>query len=97
LKTTLPSRINSVDEAKAFLDQLIMNDEYYHPEEDALEVRWTTLESDHPTEDQCVYLNKLMADIYLLPECDPEMVDDELYMEFDPCLYILDNINKEII
>ena len=64
MKTTLPSRITTVEEAKAFLTELFDNHESYNPIDDAHDIDWTTCE---PTEKEKDRLNDLMHDIYELP------------------------------
>lgn len=65
MKTTLPASITSIDEAKQFLTDLHNNNESFHPEDDAFDIYWQTTEvSDEEKE----LLNKLMNDIYSLPE-----------------------------
>ena len=64
MKTTLPSKITTVEEAKAFLTDLFNNKESYDPIEDAHDIVWTTCE---PTDEEMDQLNNLMDDIYELP------------------------------
>ena len=85
MKTKLPKAINSVDEAKAFLTDLHNNNEAYHPEENAHEILWDGV---HASEAECDKLNKLMDDIYSLPE-----LDNYPNVEWDPCGFLLD-LNK---
>jgi hypothetical protein len=85
MKTELPDGINNVEEAKIYLDQLILNEEIYHPEEDAFDIVWR---NEQPTEQEAILMNKLMYDIYNLPQCQTD-ADGE--MEFDPCAYIIDH------
>ena len=64
MKTTLPSKITTVEEAKAFLTDLFNNHESYNPIDDAHDIDWTTCE---PTTEEKDILNDLMHDIYELP------------------------------
>lgn len=93
MKTTLPVSINTVGEAKAFLAELYTNGESFHPEDDAHDILWNEVEVSPAEADQ---LNALMSMIYELPECTPKH-DGEigLYMDFDPCGYILDIHNAD--
>ena len=87
MKTQLPQSINSIEEAKAFLAALHSNNEQFHPEDDAHEIEWLTIEDENncPTVSECDQLNKLMNDIYNLPGNN-----DAQNMAFDPCGYLLD-------
>lgn len=87
--TVLPESINSVEEAKNFLQSLYNNGEHYHPEDNAHDLIWDMI--NEPSEVECDQLNKLMRDIYSLPECEMKR-DDERgnYMDFDPCGFLLD-------
>jgi hypothetical protein len=75
MKTNLPEQIDSVQEAKDFLKEMVENGEIYHPKEDAFDIVW---KSPPPTEDQMILLNKLMFDI--------ENLEDE---NFNALNYIL--------
>lgn len=81
MKTTLPTAINSIDEAKAFLSELYKNNESYHPEDNAHSMVWSTVD---PTFKERTQLNKLMDDIYNLPgnESHSKLI-------FDPCEFLL--------
>jgi hypothetical protein len=79
MKTTLPSKITTVEEAKEFLTALFDNNESYHPEDDAHDIDWTTCE---PTEEEKEQLNKLMGNMYGL--------NGEPF--FDPCAFLWDMI-----
>jgi len=83
MNTRLPIKIETIEGAKQFLTELNNNDEIYHPEDDAHDVDWTnTIEPTNEEKDQ---LNKLMDDIYNLPEVwsptNPK--------GWDPCCYVL--------
>lgn len=84
MKTKLPESINTVEEAKDFLQNLHNNGESYHPEDDAHDILWT---GANPTPEECDQLNKLMSDIY-------ENID---FYEtgFDPCGFLLDLARKD--
>ncbi len=79
MRTHLPEAITSVEEAKAFLQALCTNNEAFHPEDDAHDIVWGSC--PHATEEECDLLNKLMGDIYDLPDV-PE--------KFDPCGFLID-------
>lgn len=80
LKTQLPQAINTIDEAKAFLNELFKNGETYHPDDDASDCLEGIV-----TKEQGAQLNKLMDDIRALPGNEyPQN------MAFDPCDYLLD-------
>lgn len=83
MKTKLPESISTVDEAKAFLLELHTNGESYHPEDDAHDIIWGSCEE--PTPDECDQLNKLMDDIYSLPD-----IGTYPNLTFDPCGYFID-------
>jgi hypothetical protein len=75
MKTILPDTINNQDEAKKFLSDLHMNNEAYHPEDDAHDIIFVTSSVSKVERTQ---LNKLMNDIYTnVPR-------------FDPCGYLID-------
>lgn len=83
MKTQLPKQIKSLKAAKLFLVDLIINNEVYHPEDDAFDVEWETCQ---PTTKERKQLNLLMNHIYKL---------DETYSKdnpngFDPCGFIMD-------
>lgn len=79
MRTNLDRTITSTGEAKAFLSDLIRNDEVYHPEDDAHDIIW---ETTTVTPEECDKLNSLMEQVY------------EFFSEdFDPCGYIIDNGN----
>lgn len=82
MKTNLDRKIKSWDEAKLFLTELYNNDEAYHPEDDAFDIEWDTC---NPTDSEKTQLNKLMNDIYLLPE-----MKDYPNVEQCPCGVLLD-------
>lgn len=78
MKTVLPKEINTVDEAKKFLFELLANGESYHPEDDAHDIIWATPAGQQaPTDAEKDQLNDLMSDIYELDG-------------FDPCGYLID-------
>lgn len=79
LTTVLPEQITSVEEAQKLLTELHRNDESFHPEDDANDIEWDTCD---PTPEECEKLNKLMGDIYKLPD-------------FDPCEFILELMKEE--
>lgn len=87
MKTQLPEAITSVDEATRFITELYNNNESFHPEDDAFDIIWETTEVSDTEKHQ---LNKLMNDIYNLPEAwskdNPE--------GFDPCAVYMDLLEK---
>lgn len=80
MKTTLPEKISTIEEARAFLKELHKNVEHYHPEDDAHDI----VNYLDYTVEECDQLNKLMQDIYALPGNDSPQ-----NMAFDPCVYLL--------
>lgn len=84
MKTALPDKISTIEEAKSFLTELYNNNEQFHPEDDAHDIVW---QSASPTPEQCDQLNKMMEDIYALPEnmYGRKYVD----VVFDPCEFLL--------
>lgn len=88
MKTQLPISITSVAEATSFLTELHKNNESYHPEDDAFDIAWQTI---NPTDAEKHQLNKLMNDIYALPEAwSPENPNG-----FDPCAVLMDLIYQQ--
>lgn len=89
MKTVLPDKISTIEEAKAFLTELHKNKEDFHPEDDAHTIVWGEIakQDDEPTPAECDQLNKLMEDIYALPEnmYGRKYVD----VVFDPCDFLL--------
>lgn len=86
MKTTLPTEIKSIEEAKSFLTDLFNNNEGFHPEDDANDVIWNLPEEEKPSKEDCDKLNELMGNIY-----DLEGNEDYQNMAFDPCGFILEN------
>ena len=74
MKTNLNIVIRDNQTAKKFLDELIENNEVYHPEDNAHDIIWACIE---PTNSEKDRLNTHMADIYK-------------YCDFCPCAYIID-------
>jgi hypothetical protein len=83
MKTKLPESISSKEQAEAFLDELIINNEAYHPEDDACDTDWSLPEDQIPTAEECEKLNALMGDI--------NNIDG-----FDPCEYILSKFSNNL-
>jgi hypothetical protein len=79
MNTTIPNKIETIQEAESFLLALIKNDEVYHPEDDAHDIIWSIPEP--PTEEECDRLNRAMEQIYELPG-------------FDPCEFIIHNDDR---
>lgn len=63
MKTTLPEKITTVVEAKKLLRELHLNDEVFHPEDDA-----NDLAGDPFTKEEGNKLNALMSQIYSLSD-----------------------------
>ena len=83
MRTSLPSEITSGEEATSFLTELYNNNEDFHPEDDAFDIIWQTTEV---SDDEKTQLNKLMNDIYSLPEAwSPQNPEG-----FDPCAVLMD-------
>ncbi len=80
MKTILPESITTVDEAKAFLTELVKNGEHFHPEDDATDFLMFT-------KDEGEKLNILMDQIYNLKGNDGRHSGE---MIFCPCEFILD-------
>jgi len=88
MKTKLPLRLTTVDEAKAFLSELHKNSEAYHPEDDATTI---IINDKHPHKGKPLFnlkegeqLNNLMNDIYSF-----EGQQGSLAKVFCPCEYLL--------
>jgi len=77
MKTKLPDTISSVKDAKKLLQELFLNDESFHPEDDAHDIVDCFGEYLFTIEEG-KKLNELMDQIYV------ELKD------FDPCEYLLD-------
>lgn len=82
MKTVLPTKIATVEQAKAFLTDLYKNGEAYHPEDDARTIAWV---SDPPTRREALKLNRLMDMIYDLPGNE-----NRAELAFCPCGFILE-------
>ncbi len=80
MKTNLPEKISSIEEAKAFLLELCKNGESFHPEDNANDLTGNLF-----TKEEGDKLNSLMNDIYSL-----EGNESSQSMIFDPCEFILD-------
>lgn len=87
MRTKLPTSIQTIDQAKTFLKELCANNEQYHPEDDAHDISWGTIETvgDFPTKEERDQLNKLMNEIYGL-----EGNENPDSMIFDPCEFIME-------
>lgn len=94
MKTKLPTAISTVDEAKAFLTELVTNGEAFHCEDDARDIVWNLPAEQQPTLPQCDLLNKLMNDIYNLPGNDGKHDNS---IDFCPCAFVLDEIMRQWI
>lgn len=80
MKTVLPSSIETIEQAKAYLTDLYNNGESYHPEDGAENVSWNLHANDIPTETECIFMDKLMNDIYRIAKGT----------DFDPCEFLLE-------
>lgn len=74
MKTNLPTKINTIDQAKHLLDELVKNGDSYHPEDRAIFIIGPGFNATTQEREQ---LDNLMTDIYILPG------------NFDPCSYIM--------
>ena len=84
MQTVLPTEIKTVNQAKAFLAALYFNGESYDPADDANDILFV---GEQPTQDELSHLNKLMEDIYNLPEvmATPATFDPpEFFNSLDP-------------
>lgn len=83
MKTVLPNKIETVDQAKQLLTDLHNNGESFHPEDNPMDCL------SGITDEEGEKLNQLMNEIYLLP-------GNEHYqnMIFDPCEFLL-NLDPE--
>lgn len=76
----LPTEIETVAQAIAFMDILIAEQLVYHPEDDAIDCL-----SGLISKAQARQINKLMDDIWELPGNE----DRAVRATFDPCEYLL--------
>jgi len=79
MKTTLPTKIETVEEAKNFLTDLCNNGESYHPDSSAFDIVWPNIVS--PTIKEMKQLDCLM--------------DMIMALDFDPYKTIFDLIHNE--
>lgn len=86
MKTQLPEKIKTRQEAENFLTELYENGELFHPEDDARDIDWNM--EVPPTKEEKTQLNKLMDDIYDLPE----MADYPSNKEWDACGFCIDEL-----
>lgn len=78
MKTKLPEKIETEEQAKAFLQELINNGEIYHPEDQAEDIIFNLPFDQMPSVEDCMQLNVLMDQIYALDT-------------FDPCEFIIES------
>lgn len=71
LKTKLPENITTIEEAKAFLTELIKNDEHFHPDDDAHTINWSLPAKQQPNKKECDKLNSLMYQVCQINGFDP--------------------------
>lgn len=74
MKTNLPTKIETKEQAEKFLTDLNSNNESFHPEDDAHEIIWNTSEVSHDEKEK---LNELMGEVYSIEN-------------FDPCDFLMD-------
>lgn len=77
MKTNINTSIRTQKQAKKFLKELYLNNESFHPEDDAHDIIFSHIKVSQEDRDT---LNKRMEDIYDIGG-------------FDPCEYLLDLIN----
>lgn len=87
LKTVLPERITTVQQAKKFLTELHKNGEAFHCEDDAQDIVFATC---NPTFAEREHLNELMSDIYRLPGNN-----GPADLAFDPCGFLVDLLQQQ--
>lgn len=68
MRFKLPKKINNFEEAVKYLGQLHDYGMAYHCEDDVTDICWSLPEEDIPTKKECKRMNKLMGQIYDLPE-----------------------------
>lgn len=92
MKTALPNKISTIEEAKAFLRELVKHGEIYHCEDNAHEVEFLNVSEEHrPTVVECGKLNKLMSDIYALPGNAGQPAAERT---FDPCDFVMEEFKR---
>jgi hypothetical protein len=77
MKTNLERSICTVQDAEAFLRELHVNGELYHPEDSAHDVEWSGQE---PTDGEKDRLNVLMQEVFNLEQ------------SFDPCTFCVEEL-----
>lgn len=82
MKTKIPEKIETIEEAKKFFDELISNREEFHPEDDPFDIIYFGTGKRLFTDEEAAKIDKLMDEVYSLEG-------------FDPCEYILDQTNSE--
>ena len=96
MKTILPKRIHTKEQAISFLTELHKNGEHYHPEDNAHMICWNLATKERPYENPTRYerdqLNQLMEDIYNLDGNKGMGVN----IAFDPC-ELLNNLDGHIM
>lgn len=100
MKTTLPAKIETKEQAIAFLTELHKNGEAFHPEDDATDIYIGKGDISRLfTDEEADKLNELMIQIYDLDGNN----GNHLNPEFDPChvLLVLGNMedlnNRELL
>lgn len=84
MKTILPAKISTIEEAQKLLSDLHKNGESYHPEDAAADII-NAKGKELFTKEEADKLDSLMGDIYNLEGNDGRHID----LAFDPCKYLL--------
>ena len=83
MKTKFPEGISTTKEAEKFLKELYDNGESFHPEDDVFTIIWDL--DPQPDTLELIHLDKLMRDIWNLPE-----LQNYPHNEWDPSGYLMD-------
>ena len=89
LKIKLPKSIADWREGQSYLTLLFNNGLSYHCEDSAVDILWNLPEDDTPSEEEELHMDKLMDEIYALPE-----FENYPNIEMCPCGFVLD-LQKE--
>lgn len=72
MKTNLNIIISTIEEAKLFFDELVKNNEDYHPEDDAHEIVFIGTDGKRCfTDEEAIKLNLLMDSVFEIEGFDP--------------------------
>lgn len=96
MKTTLPAKITTIEEAQDFLLELLENGEAYHPEDPAKDIEDGSGNRLF-TDEEAEKLDGLMIDIYYLPENGNNARDNPNALVFDPCEYLMDEAKQIVL